>query len=76
MDWASPLKGQLTSFPKYLFFLAKKKGELNILYLREFLELGAQILGGVRSHSNSFISGVFCDRGHLGRGTHNPILEK
>jgi len=27
----------------------------------------------LRPHSNSFVSGVFCDRGHLGRGTHNPI---
>ena len=43
-------------------------------YLREFLELDAQILGGGRPTSNSFISGVFCGCGSSQEGYPPPFL--
>ena len=42
------------------------------MYLHEFLELGAQILGDFYLGCNSSISGVFCDRTHL-RGSRERV---
>ena len=62
--WHPPLK-KLSS---RLRICGKKIPQnFKLMYLHEFLELGAQILGDFYLGCNSSISGVFCDRTHLGR---------